>query len=157
MSERPWSVEDLRRREARIALDANILIYLLENVEPHATRVTAVVDAIDAHAMEASLATVGHVEILTGPARFGDATTFERAADGLRSLGLQIVALTTAIAEDAAWLRGQGGLELADAIHVASARAAGATAFITNDRRIRSRAGLEVLYLDDLALDEPSG
>ena len=46
---------------------------------------------------------------------------------------------------------------MADAIHVASARAAGATALITNDRRIRARTGLEVLYLDDLTLEQPLG
>lgn len=155
MNEKPWSVEELHRRETRVALDANVLIYLLENTEPHAARAAVVVDAIDRHEMDASLATVGHVEILAGPARSGDAATFERAADELRSMGLRLVALTPAIAEDAAWLRGQGGLGLADAIHVASARAAGATAFITNDRGIRPLAGLEVLYLDDLVLDDP--
>jgi hypothetical protein len=37
---------------------------------------------------------------------------------------------------------------------LACARAAGATAFITNDRRIRGSAKLEVVYLDEL---EPSG
>ena len=36
-----------------------------------------------------------------------------------------------------------------------TARAAGATAFVTNDRRIKSRPGLEVLYLDDLEVGEP--
>ena len=41
-------------------------------------------------------------------------------------------------------------MALADAIHLASARAAGATAFVTNDRRIRGSAKLEVIYLDDL-------
>ena len=34
-----------------------------------------------------------------------------------------------------------------------AARAAGATAFITNDRRIKSRPNLDVFYLDDLVLD----
>lgn len=155
MNEKPWSVEELRRQEARIALDANVLIYLLENAEPHATRATAIVDAIDEHSMPASLATVGQIEILTGPARSGDAMTFEHMAEELRSMSLRLVGLSPAIAEDAAWLRGQGGLELADAIHLASARAAGATVFITNDRRIRWRAGLDVLYLDDLVLDDP--
>jgi predicted nucleic acid-binding protein len=45
-------------------------------------------------------------------------------------------------------------MSLADAVHLASARAAGATAFITNDRRLRGSAKLEVIYLDDL---EPAG
>jgi len=49
---------------------------------------------------------------------------------------------------EAAILRGSTPLSTADAIHLATARLAGATAFVTNDRRIRSTPGLEVLYLD---------
>ena len=113
------------------------------------------VDAVDGGLLAASMATVGQVEILAGPARIGDPGIFERTADEIRSLGITLVPLTANIAEDAAWLRGQGGLDLADAIHVAGARAAGATALITNDRRIRSRSSLDVFYLDDLALDPP--
>ena len=85
----------------------------------------------------------------------GDAGVFERTADEIRSIGITLVPLTATVAEDAAWLRGHGGLELADAIHVASARAAGATAFITNDHRIRPRPNLDVFYLDDLAIEPP--
>ncbi|HEY6569503.1 MAG TPA: type II toxin-antitoxin system VapC family toxin [Candidatus Limnocylindrales bacterium] len=155
MPEKHWSADDLHKRQTRIAIDANVLIYLLENAEPHASRAAVVIDAINQHQIGASLATVGQVEILTGPARSGDATTFERMADELRSLDLRLVGLSAAIAEDAAWLRGTEGIDLVDAIHLASARSAGATAFVTNDRGIRSRAGLEVLYLDDLVLEDP--
>jgi hypothetical protein len=35
-------------------------------------------------------------------------------------------------------------------IYLASARQAGATVFVTNDRRIRSMPQLEVSYLDEL-------
>jgi predicted nucleic acid-binding protein len=41
-------------------------------------------------------------------------------------------------------------MSLADAVHLATARAAGATAFVTNDRRIRGSTKLAVVYLDDL-------
>ena len=68
-------------------------------------------------------------------------------------MGVRFEPITQMIAEDAAWLRGQGQLDLADAIHVAAARTTGATAFITNDRRIKSRPNLDVFYLDDLELD----
>ncbi len=155
MSEKPWSPAILANDHRLVALDANVLIYVLEGSETFGPRARALVDAIDDRVLAGSMATVGQVEILAGPARIGDATVFERTADEIRSLGLTIVPLTSAIAEDAAWLRGQGGLDLADAIHVAGARAAGATALITNDRRIRSRPNLEVFYLDDLALDDP--
>ena len=41
-------------------------------------------------------------------------------------------------------------MSLPNAMHVACARSSGATAFVTNDRGIASRPGLDVLYLDDL-------
>jgi predicted nucleic acid-binding protein len=155
VSEKAWSPASLSDDHRLVALDANVLIYVLEGSEEFGERARAVVDAVDGGVLAASMATVGQVEILAGPARIGDAIVFERTADEMRSLGLTLVPLTAAVAEDAAWLRGQGGLDLADAIHVASARAAGATALITNDRRIRARAGLDVLYLDDLTIEQP--
>jgi predicted nucleic acid-binding protein len=155
VNEKPWSPATVASDHRLVALDANILIYVLEGNEAFGARARAVVDAIDGGALAASMATVGQVEILAGPARIGDAGVFERTADEIRSLGITLVPLTPAVAEDAAWIRGTSGAGLADAIHVAGARAAGATAFITNDRRIKSRPNLDVFYLDDLALDPP--
>jgi predicted nucleic acid-binding protein len=132
-----------------------VVIYLIENAEGHVERAAAVIDAIERHRLLASMATLGQVEILTSTAREGDRVVFELVADEIRSMGLRFEPITQVIAEDAAWIRGQGRLDLADAIHVAAARAAGATAFITNDRRIRQQPDLEVLYLDDLELDAP--
>jgi predicted nucleic acid-binding protein len=98
----------------------------------------------------ADTAVVGLVEILTGPARLGEAAGFELTAEALRDLSIRVVPLDGARAEDAAWIRGSLGIGLEDAIHLASARDAGATAFITNDRRLRSIPRPEVIYLDDL-------
>ncbi|HEX9737803.1 MAG TPA: PIN domain-containing protein, partial [Candidatus Limnocylindria bacterium] len=95
-------------------------------------------------------------EILSGPARDGDLGRLERTNDEIRAIsGLTIVALGPDVAVDAAVIRGVRGMTLPDAIHLASARAAGATAFVTNDRRIRGSAKLEVIYLDDLVPSSP--
>ena len=134
----------------RIGLDSNILIYLLETSGPLADAAARIVDAIDAGTTEAVLSTVGLIEILAGPARAGDAAAFELTADALRDLLIRVVSLDRATAEDAAWIRGSLGIGLEDAVHLATARNAGATAFVTNDRRLRSIPRLEVLYLDDL-------
>lgn len=155
MSAKPWSPASLASDHPRVALDANVLIYVLEGHEEFGARAQAVVDAIDGGMLAASMATIGQVEVLAGPARVGNTAIFERTADEVRSLGLTFVPLTSQLAEDAAWLRGLAGLELGDAVHIASARAAGATAFVTNDRRIRARPNLDVFYLDDLLLEEP--
>ena len=134
----------------RIGLDSNILIYLLETSGPLADAAARLVDAIDAGTTEAVLSTVGLIEILVGPARAGDAAAFELTADALRDLLIRVVSLDRATAEDAAWIRGSLGIGLEDAVHLATARNAGATAFVTNDRRLRSIPRLEVVYLDDL-------
>ena len=101
--------------------------------------------------MAGVLSVIGLMEILTGPSRDRDVGRLERTNDAIRGIeGLTIVPLTPDVAADAAVIRGLRGLTLPDAIHLATSRAAGATAFVTNDRRIRGSAKLEVVYLDDL-------
>lgn len=135
----------------KIGLDSNVLIYLLETQGPVADSVASLIDMVADGEAQAVLSALGLVEILVGPARLGDARMFEMTADAIRDLPIRIVPLDAAIAEDAAWIRGASGLGLEDAVHLASARAAGATAFVTNDRRIRAIANyLDVIYLDDL-------
>ena len=143
---------DLAARHPRLALDSNVLIYLLETAGPEADRAAEILDAIESGTVTGTIATVALTEILTGPARADDGATFELLATELRAIrNLKLVPLGAEIAIDAGWLRGAADLGFADAVHVASARAAGATALITNDRRIRSGPGLEVVYLSDLA------
>ena len=150
MSDSGDSVADLLTRHPRLALDSSVLIYLLEDDPVRAGLVASLVDEAAARRCTGILATVGIAEILAGPARSGDGAAFEMLAAAVRELGLDHPVLDEATAEDAAWIRGATGVGLADAVHLASARASGATAFLTNDRRIRSGPGLEVVYLDDM-------
>jgi predicted nucleic acid-binding protein len=60
------------------------------------------------------------------------------------------VPATVEIAVEAGFVRGRTGLTLADALHVATARIAGASVLVTNDRRVRSLPRLEVVQLADL-------
>jgi predicted nucleic acid-binding protein len=151
------SVRRLLSMHRRIALDSNVLIYLLEDDGVRAETAAAIVDAIAEGDVEGVVASLGLLESLVGPARAHDAARFELAAAAPRDLGLDVVPLDAELAADAAWIRGGSGVGLPDAIHLATARAAGATALVTNDRRLRSRSHLEVVYLDDLAGDDPAG
>ena len=65
---------------------------------------------------------------------------------------LRIVPLDAETAIDAVWGR-SGGRGLGDAVHVATARRAGATCFVTNDRRVRGRAGVEIVRLAEITFD----
>jgi len=150
VNERPSSLERFLSGHRRVALDSNVLIYLAEDFEGRGQVAGRVVAALIELDVEMVLATVGLSEVLAGPAQSNDVIGFESLADELRELGLRLVPLDASIAEDAAWLRSRARFDLIDAIHVASARAAGATLFLTNDRGIPPLPQLEVVYLDDL-------
>lgn len=150
MSDVSGSVRTMLERHGRVAIDASPLIYLLDGNGPRADATAAIVDAIAEGAVTGTLASVGLSEILVGWAVRGDGPGFERIAETLRSLGLDIIGLDASIAEDAAWIRGRTGIGLPDAIHLASAIDARATAFITNDRRLPTLRGLEIVIVDDL-------
>lgn len=152
MNGKPWSIASLTSAHHRIAIDSNLLIYVLDGHERFGRKAAAVIDSIDAADVTGAMATYGEMEVLAGHARGADAARFERVADEIRSIGLQLVPLDSSVAADAAWLRGTSSLGPGDAIHVASARNAGATVFVTNDDRIHPRPGLDVAYLADLEL-----
>lgn len=142
---------ELLERHRVVAIDSNVLIYLFEGTGGLADAAQALVDGIDEGGASGILATVGLTEVLTRPATLGDGALFERYAEELRTIpNLRIVPLDAELAVDAAWGRA-GERDLGDAIHVATARHAGATCFVTNDRRVRGRSGIEVVLLSDLA------
>lgn len=134
----------------RIGVDSNVLIYLLETSGALAEAAAALIDRTSDTNTELFLSTIGLAEVLAGPARMGDAAAFARTADALRDAGVTVRALDERTAEEAAWIRGSISLDLVDAVHLASAREAGATVFVTNDRGIRAIPRLDVVYLDDL-------
>lgn len=147
------TIVELSERHQRVALDSNVIVYVLEGGQPWGPLARLLLNAIEAGRLEGAVSAVGLAELCAGPARRGDLALVERYVDGLSSMpGLRIQTVTAEIALDAAVIRGMRGIGLADAMHLASARAAGATAFVTNDRRLRGSSRLDVLYLDELAV-----
>ena len=143
--------EELLARHARIGLDANLFIYLFETGGPEADAVRALLNTADTAGTTIVVASLALAEVAVHPATIGNAVMADRYADAIRSVNrLHIVPLTGDIAIDAGILRGLHGLSLPDAIHLASARQAGASAFVTNDQRLRGLPRLEVIQLADL-------
>ena len=64
---------------------------------------------------------------------------------------LPVIPISRMILLSAARLRAETRLKLPDAIHVATAKWAGCTAFITNDRRVREGSGVPVILWDELS------
>jgi predicted nucleic acid-binding protein len=150
VSEKVSSIAHVIRTNRRIALDSNVLIYLLEGSGPRAESAAQLVDAIGRGEIEGVLASVGLAEVLVSSARTDDGPLFEQTAATVRDIGLRVVALDWQAAEDAAWIRGRTGASMPDAIHLACAVQSGATAFVTNDRRMPSLPRLALVILDDL-------
>jgi predicted nucleic acid-binding protein len=150
VSEKVSSISHLIRTNRRIALDSNVLIYLLEGDGPQAESAARFIDAIGRGEIEGFIASVGLAEVLVASARADDGPLFERTAATLRDLGLRVVALDGHVAEDAAWIRGRTGASMPDAVHLACAVQSGATTFVTNDRRLPSLPKLALVILDDL-------
>jgi predicted nucleic acid-binding protein len=144
------TVADLFARHPVVALDSNVIIYLLEGSGPLADTAEALLDGIESGAAAGVLASVALTEILTRPASLGDGVLFEQYADELLAIpNLRVVSLDPETAIDAAWGR-SGQRDLGDAIHIATARRAGATCLVTNDARVRGRAGVEVVRLSSI-------
>lgn len=142
------TIDELCDRHARIGLDANVLIYVLDRREPQATVGRALLDAIEDGRTSAVMSVLALAEIAAGPARVASPADVERLVAEARSVdGVRWLPLTGEVAVDAGVIRGARGIGLADAIHLATARAAGATAFVTNDQRLRGTARLEVVSL----------
>jgi predicted nucleic acid-binding protein len=144
---------ELFARHAIVALDSNVLIYLLEGSGPLADAAAAIIDGLESGPGRGVFASIGLTEVLTRPASLGDAVSFEQTADELRVLpNTRLVPIDAETAIDAAWGR-SAGRDLGDALHLAAARRAGATCFITNDARVRSRVGVEVVHLSVIEAD----
>lgn len=145
-------LDALFARHERVGLDSNVLIYALEGGSRVSIVARAVLDRMAGPAASGVIALIGVAEVLVGPAQTDDAALVERYMDELLSLdGVEVVALNRSITVESAMIRGRRRHSLADAMHLATARSAGASAFLTNDRAIRPTPGLDVIYLADLA------
>jgi predicted nucleic acid-binding protein len=145
------TIDELCERHHRVAFDANVFVYLFESTGHLAAAAIAVVNAVSARRLTGVVSTVAMAEVIVRPVRIGDDAMGERYADAIRSIeNLDVMPVTFEVAAEAGFVRGRTSLTLADAVHVATARVAGASAFVTNDRRLRSIPKLEVVQLADL-------
>ncbi len=145
------TIDELAARHRRVAIDANAFIYLFEAPGPLARVTAAIVDAAEAGKVTIVVSTMLLAEIAVGPVAAGDETLVERYCDEVRGVrGIQIVPLTADIAVDVALIRGRHRIRIPDAVHLATARHAGASAIITNDERVPPLPRLEVIRLADI-------
>ena len=138
------------------AFDADVLIYAAVPDHPLGRRVRHLFPA-EATSSTGAVAGVGSVlliaELLSKPLRDGADSEIEALAALLGRLDLRPV--DEALAELAASLGSAHKLRAADAVHLATAVAAGADRFITNNSSdfAKSIAEIDVIYPDELPGD----
>ncbi len=128
-------------------LDANIIIYRVEVVEPFNRQVLAMVQELVAQHPNTGFAVsrLSMMECLVKPLRDQNNADIERYRDFFASTGLQIVEVSSLVLETATLLRARHGLRTPDAIQAASAMSInGPVMFFTGNRHFQKVPGLNV-------------
>lgn len=131
-------------------IDTNIFIYAFEGFPEYADKLRELFEAIDSGDVKAVTSELTLAELLVKP--FMDANTQRQSfyRDTIQNSDLlSVCPVSRDILIDAARLRSLSSLRLPDAIHVATASSAGCTFFLTNDRRITSVMGIQVIILSE--------
>lgn len=150
MAVRPSLVRFLRRHKV-VAADTMIFIYHLQEHPRYVQATQVILDAWEAGSPQAVTSVISLSEVLVKPLRDGQPAAAEEYQRLLTTFpNLRLVEVSRTIAEAAARLRATHGLPLPDTIQAATAMAAGATGFISNDPSYKRIAGLEVVMLDDV-------
>ena len=136
------------KRARRVYVDSNICIYLVEGAEPFASLAErafafAAENGIPLTSSEITLAECLYGVFKTGNLHLEPLYRRMFAPGGL----IAPAAADHAVLDQAARLGGTSGLKLLDAIHLATAQQSGCDSYLTNDKRFRSSAGLQVIQL----------
>lgn len=136
-----------------VYVDANVVIYSVEKVEPYYTALQPLWAAAQASSISLISSELLLLETLVKPLQQADRVS----EAGYRALllasnELRLMPITMPILDSAARLRATTGLRTPDAIHAATALLAGCVLFATNDTGFTRVAGLPVVILRDVVL-----
>jgi predicted nucleic acid-binding protein len=128
-------------------------IYALEGYSEFAPTLTALFVALDDGRIKAATSELTLAESLVKPMMDGNKDIEAVYLETLQpSESLDVIPISRQILIAAARLRAETkSLTLPDAIHLATARLSGCQSFLTNDHRLKSIPGIEVIVLTDAA------
>jgi len=138
-----------------VALDSNILIYILDDASPYSKPALGLLKKLEGTETSVLLSTVARTEILHQPYQVS-AEIGTKAKLFLSSFGfISFIDVSEDIADKAAELCAKVGAKLKniDSIHLATALNAGAAEFWTNDRELLKVKvdGISIKSLDDVS------
>jgi predicted nucleic acid-binding protein len=138
-------------RGTTVGLDTAPLIYFIERHAVYAPRLRPFFAAAERREFQLLTSLVTLIEVLIVPLRTGRHDLVREYRDILLgSPSLKTVPLTLEIAEEAARLRATHNVRTPDAIHLATAKTAGASWFLTNDVGFPPVPGISMLVRDRL-------
>jgi uncharacterized protein len=135
----------------RVYFDSNVVIYILEGFPAFTTHIEALRRGIAAGHFDAVASDLTLTEILVAPFKRADSAAVVAYREFLEASGaFDLVSLDRDGFARAAYYRASFNLGTADALHIACARAAGCTAFLTNDKRLRLPEDVELIDFGSL-------
>lgn len=136
----------------RVYLDANVFIYFLGGSSQWAPAAGTLLAAARDGQLRAVTGEAVIAEVMVGPYRQRDPLHIRSVREFFAQPGfLEIVSHSDKSWDDAAMLRGTMGMPMIDALHIATAAEARCDVLVTNDQRMQSALGVEVLVLSELA------
>ena len=134
-----------------VGLDSAPLIYFIEENPAYLEMTDAFFEAMVRGELRVVTSVITLLEVLVYPLRQGNSILAQQYRDILSDEeGLTTIEVSPAIAEIAAQLRATYNLRTPDAIQMATAIRQDASFFLTNDSRLASLPGLEMLVLEEL-------
>ncbi len=134
-----------------VGLDSAPLIYFIEQNPTYLEMMRLFFRALNQGEFRVVTSVVTLPEVLVYPLRQGNITLAQQYRDILfNAAGLTTIQVSPDVAEVAAQLRTVHNLRTPDAIQMATAICERASFFMTNDARLPSLPGLEVLVLEEL-------
>jgi predicted nucleic acid-binding protein len=136
----------------RVYFDSNIVIYILEGFADFATQIAALRRAIAEGSLAAVASDLTLAEVLVQPFKRGDSAAVAAYRAFVETSGaFDLVGVGRDDFVRAAYYRAAFNLGMADALHIAAARAARCTALLTNDKRLRLPEDIERIDFGSLA------
>lgn len=131
-----------------VVVDTAPFIYVLQGHAEFAPRFVGLFEAEADGALQIALSTITLAEVLTGPLKAGQDALARRYEKAMSQF--EVVAVSPAVAVQAARMRARYALKLPDALQLATALEVGAAALVTHDRDFSLVEGLTIVYGADV-------
>ena len=127
-----------------VYLDANIVIYLIENRPLWGPRAAAAIAALRASGARLVVSDLTRLECRVGPLKSRDALLLGQFDAFFGDPGVTVLGLTAAVCDRAAEFRAHYGFKTPDALHLAAALIHGCDRFLTNDNRLNACTAITI-------------